>query len=119
MKVLDHSPGKVVDWEMTFSAPIIDYVEPAMASASPKQGCEIHGVAYATSKEDCAKIDKMEDVGNTHVVNHVTIDLYDGRQVRGQVYTAKNPIPPSKPSVRYVNVLVKGATDVGLDAAYI
>ena len=35
VKVLDHSPGKVVDWEMTFSAPIIDYVEPAMASASP------------------------------------------------------------------------------------
>ena len=69
VKVLDNSPGKVMDWEMTFTAPIVPYVEPAMASASPKAGEEIHGLAYAVSKEHADKIDHIEDVGNTHVVN--------------------------------------------------
>ena len=67
--MLDHSPGKVVDWEMSFTAPIIPYVEPAMASASQKDGEEIHGLAYAVSKEHAAKIDHMEDIETIHNVS--------------------------------------------------
>ena len=42
---------------MTFSAPISEYVEPAMASASPAVGQEVHGLGYAVSREDADKID--------------------------------------------------------------
>ena len=73
VKVLEYGPGKVENWEMTFSAPISEYVEPAMASASPKVGQEIHGLGYAVSREDADKIDKIEAVPIMHVVNQVTI----------------------------------------------
>ena len=68
---------------MTFSAPISEYVEPAMASASPAVGQEVHGLGYAVSREDADKIDKIEAVPIMHVVNQVTIELYDGREVTG------------------------------------
>ena len=68
---------------MTFSAPIAPYVEPAMASASPKVGGEIHGLAYALSKEHATKMDEAEAVPEIHIVNLVPIQLYDGRQVMG------------------------------------
>ena len=104
---------------MTFSAPISEYVEPAMASASPAVGQEVHGLGYAVSREDADKIDKIEAVPIMHVVNQVTIQLYDGREVQGQIYTATKPIPPSKPSLRYLRILIDGATQAKVDPAYI
>ena len=62
VKVLDHSPAKVRGWAMTFTAKLADFVEPAMASASPIEGAEVHGVAYSTSKEHAAIIDEKEGV---------------------------------------------------------
>ena len=31
-----------------------------MASAHPKEGAEVHGLAFAVSKEDAARIDERE-----------------------------------------------------------
>ena len=61
--MLDYSPAKVLDWAMTFTAEAAAFVEPAMASASPIAGEEVHGVAYSTSKEHAAIIDEKEGVG--------------------------------------------------------
>ena len=82
-KVVDHCPAKVFDWEMQFTAPISKYIEPAMASAHPKEGSEVHGLAFAVSKEDAARIDEKEQVGRELLVTQVQIHLYDGRKVYG------------------------------------
>ena len=119
IKVLDHCPGKVLDWAMTFSMHGAPYVEPAFASANPQSGGEIHGLGYAASKEHAAIIDEKEGVGFYHVVNVVTIHLYDGRQVTGNIYTAKIQNEPTTPSDRYLKILIDGAIAAKLDEGYI
>ena len=49
----------------------------------------------------------------------VTLELYDGRKVEGQIYTLKEKKEDNVPSKRYLNLILTGAREAELDAAYI
>ena len=55
------------------------FVDPSFASAYPKEGEEIHGLAYAVNKEDFDKCNKMEGGDGFYNRHMVTLHLYDGR----------------------------------------
>ena len=50
-----------------------------------------------------------------------TLHLYDGRKVEGQIYT--RPVEKLEnlglPSKRYLNLIINGAKEAGLDAEYV
>ena len=95
------------------------FVDPAFGSAYPKEGEEIHGLAYAVNKEDFDKCNKMEGGDGFYNRHMVTLHLYDGRKVEGQIYSKKNVTEEGTPSKRYLNLIINGAKEAGLDAAYI
>ena len=52
LKILDSCAAKVEGWYLAFPEGGISLVEPAFGSAYQREGAEIHGLAFATSKED-------------------------------------------------------------------
>ena len=76
LTILDHGAAKVVDWEVAFPKGGLIYVEPAFACAYPKQGEEIHGLAFATSRADKDGLNKKEFI---YKIATVTLHFYDGR----------------------------------------
>ena len=78
LKVLDYGAAKVDDFYIAFPKGGFAHVEPAFASAWPKKGEEIQGLAYAVSKEDLDKCNQMEKGYGTTMT---TLHLYDGRNV--------------------------------------
>ena len=87
LKIYDHSAAKVVGWQISFPKMGWRYAEPAFASAYQKEGSEIHGLAFAVTKEDKDRCNSME--APIYVKEIITLELYDGRKVEGQIYTLK------------------------------
>ena len=75
LTILDHGAAKVPDWELAFPKGGYAYVEPAFACAYPKQGAEIHGLAFAVSRADKDRLDAREP----YKIAKVTLQFYDGR----------------------------------------
>ena len=103
-------PAVAKDWEMSFSTPGIPCVEPWFATALPKLGKEIHGVAFCIPETDAEKLDKIE---SGYVKGVSSFVGYDGRTVQGFLYTKEREgeVEVGNPSARYLGVLVKGAKE--------
>ena len=119
LNVLDSCAAKVPDWYLAFPRGGFPFVDPSFASAFQKEGEEIHGLAYAVNKADFDKCNAMEGGDNVYDRYIVTLHLYDGRKVGGQIYSRKKIAEEGTPSKRYLNLIIDGATEAGLDAAYI
>ena len=119
MKILDHSPAKVLNYFLGFPAGGFGYVEPAFASTYYENGSEIHGLAFATSKKDMERLDSMEGNGSFYTKMNVKIYCYDGREIMGYIYTGHELRNPGLPSNRYMNLLKNGAIEQNLNSDYI
>ena len=103
----------------------IDFVEPAFATLVRDPDGEVHGVCTLFSAEDAQKLDKMERVGQErgYVVAEADVEIYDGGgRLRAEVYEHRNIAaghPEGVCSTRYRDILVAGARENGLDAAWI
>eukprot|EP01129_Flabellula_baltica_P007389 TRINITY_DN2870_c0_g1_i2.p1 TRINITY_DN2870_c0_g1~~TRINITY_DN2870_c0_g1_i2.p1 ORF type:complete len:237 (+),score=56.66 TRINITY_DN2870_c0_g1_i2:266-976(+) len=89
--------------------------EPSMGNVMYAEGEELHGVVLHLDSENKAKMDAIEPPGHLPVVA-VT---YDGVERVGYCYheeTDAEDVPPSK---RYLDILVDGAREAGLDEGYI
>ena len=122
-KVLDHVVGLVKGYKMCFNSPFLAKVEPAFANTiESTDDDEVHGVAIKLSEEDMKKLDAQE-VSYSKV--KVTFRGYNGRVVEDcfmYINTNKERLlPPERqiPSARYLQLVVKGAVESGLDENYI
>jgi hypothetical protein len=70
-----------------------------------------------------AKMDKQEgynpDSERGYAKVEVDVNAYDGRTFKAWVYSSRKPKPEEPCSARYLNVLVSGAREAGLDPGYI
>ncbi|GMI27844.1 hypothetical protein TeGR_g12507 [Tetraparma gracilis] len=121
--VIKHAPACVPNWTLSFTAGGLPFVEPAMGNCSRLEGGELHGVALQLTKEDMAKMDKQEgynpDSERGYAKVEVDVNAYDGRTFKAWVYSSRKPKPEEPCSARYLNVLVSGAREAGLDPGYI
>lgn len=111
-------PAVLKGYKLIFSE-ALKYTEPAFADLikSNEKDVEVHGVLSLMSSKSAKNLDKQE-VG--YNITKTEVICYDGEKILAEVYTCKseNPVfgPPSK---RYMNILIKGAIEVGLKDFYI
>ena len=95
-------------------------VEPSFAVALPCAGASIHGVAVLLPAADYARLSRQE---GSYDEAEVSIERYDGRVVRGFLYTKRDPSKLAPRDIacskRYLGVLVRGTRDAGLDKDYV
>ena len=67
------------------------------------------------------RINEAEGGGKFYTAVMTTLYLYDGREVQGQIYTRANEKLQNLglPSKRYLNLIINGAKEAGLDAEYV
>lgn len=90
---------------MTFNLSGIPWCEPAFANVTAEAGSEVHGVAFCMNTESVNKLDSVEQ---GYLKTMVTLTAYDGRTLKGFVYTKDTDKEDMKPSSRYLGVLCKG-----------
>eukprot|EP00811_Abedinium_folium_P006123 NODE_15636_length_1039_cov_4.640351.p1 GENE.NODE_15636_length_1039_cov_4.640351~~NODE_15636_length_1039_cov_4.640351.p1 ORF type:complete len:315 (-),score=56.04 NODE_15636_length_1039_cov_4.640351:64-1008(-) len=100
----------------------IEFVEPSFASLKRDPDGEVHGVSTLLPNADAAKLDEQEAGGYTTEVMHARV--YDtGEMLAVEVYVRRKPLALDHPegpcSMRYRNILVRGAEESGLDAKWI
>lgn len=122
--VLEYTAGSVSGYSLSFTTGGLSSVEPSFGDCQPQSGGEIHGVALKLTKEDMNAMDAQEGYNPNSTKGYkkieVTVNAYDGRTFLAWVYSARQPKPVSTHcSQRYLNVLVSGAKDAGLDPEYI
>lgn len=123
-KVLASCSGIVHGWKMSFNLRGMALVEPAFANAMPGQPTDnIHGVAILLGRDDVLKLSAQER-GYDKV--WVEVNCYDGKKIKAFIFTRTRAgdrpfLPPNEqtPSVRYLNLLLKGAESGGLEKAYV
>jgi len=117
-------PAYLTDYRLMFC------MKYGMAAAEKCPGQEIHGVLHRVTKEELAKLDKIE---TWYIRDLVELTCYEGRKekvtgkVMGSVYVLNpelvnndpdlfNEYPPKE---RYMDILKEGAIKHGVDEAYI
>ena len=114
----EHTPAILKDFKMTFSLKGMHHCEPYFSGLTAQEGAEVHGVAFRIDMEAAAQLDRNESV--TYKKEMVTLKSYDGRDLHGFIFINKTPPEGDfETSSRYLNVLVKGAKEAGLDPDYI
>jgi hypothetical protein len=128
LTVFESSPAVVKEWRLSFALPGFSLVEPSWADAQPgTKDDEIHGVAVRIPLADYARLSKQEASYREALVTATT---YDGSVLTVRLYTKSQPaaadsepaLPPAEDipcSKRYLNVLVTGAREAGLDESYV
>lgn len=117
---LRSEPATLEGWQLTFN--VLDFfrIEGGTGNIEPKAGDSVHGVLHACRDRDLSRLDELEALGIAYRRLEAPVITYSGRRVQAYVYIGLRPSPePSAPSERYRNILVRGATDMRLDPAYI
>jgi gamma-glutamylcyclotransferase (GGCT)/AIG2-like uncharacterized protein YtfP len=118
--------ARLSGYDLAFDVPCPFYrVEGGVANVvlarGPASGAEVHGVVHEVDDEGLARIDGIEAVGVLYERRTVNVRTYDGQDVEADVYVGVPAIRDAtlRPSSRYLGVLVEGATEQGVDPAWI
>ena len=122
VKVIESAPAILKDFRMAFSFKGFPHVEPGFAGLWDSPGSNVHGIAICLDKQSADILDTSEGANNTfgYVKQKVTFNTYAGKAIEGFIYIDKSPDRKEYlPSRRYLNILISGAKEAGLDSKYI
>lgn len=82
---------------------------------------QVHGVVHEVEEEGLARLDGIEALGVLYERRTLNVQTYDGDQVAAETYVGLPAIRDKclRPSARYIRVLMDGASEQGLDPAWI
>merc|ERR1712136_514092 len=106
---------------MAFSFEAFHRVEPGFAGLWDSPGSEVHGVAFCTDKESADILDAAEGANDFgYQKEEVPLKTYTGRTLKGFIYIDRSPDRKEfLPSKRYLDILISGAKEAGLESKYI
>lgn len=124
-----HVVGTIPGWAL-YITPGIDYVEPGWAGIHPASGGELHGSAFLIPRAEAEGLDRQE--GGYHVLP-TRFTSYEGEVVEGvglyvpkkfldgdgNVKAITEEIKHGVASLRYLNLIRRGAKEAGLCEAWI
>ena len=114
--------GRVTGWRLVLDKPPLVSIGESLANIVPHPDGEVMGVLYDISAADSEHLDVSEGVllGNYQRVEIAVTPLADPqRPVGAFTLTSDHRDPTLQPSTRYMNLLIAGALEHGLPAAYI
>ena len=80
----------------------------------------VHGVLYEVTEEELIEVDNLEGVYKDRYYRQTYLVLgEDGNWHPADLYRVIDPQGPFKPLRSYVEIMLKGARESGLDPAYI
>ena len=91
-----------------------------ISSLKEAPGELLHGVIYDISEKEILELDILEDIP----LGLYRRDTYlvlgdDGAWHHADLYRVVTPTGPYEPAIQYLDYMINGATDHGLDPAYI
>lgn len=118
---LTSEAATLAGWRLAFDIPDFFVIEGGTGNIEPREDDEVHGVLHGCRSRDLAVLDQLEAVGTRYQRVETTVLTYSGRLVRAYVYIGIEAVLDKTllPSERYRNILLKGATDMNLDARYL
>src|SRR5262249_38913350 len=107
--------AKAVGWRLVLDKPPLLSFGHSFANVVPDPGATVYGVAYEISAEDLAHVEFSEGVqlGN-YVRADLELETLQGGTLRACTLTSEKRGTDLKPSLRYMALLVEGATEHGL-----
>lgn len=114
-------PAKLPGWQLTFDVLNFFGIEGCTGNIQPDPAGEVHGVLYECDARFLSVLDELEAVGVAYRRLEVPVQTYSGETHDAFVYVGlpERVGPAGRPSLRYRNILVRGARDMGLDPAYV
>lgn len=110
-------PGRIENYEVDFLSPGISLIEPAFAYLVKAEKKSAYGVLYRVSRKDLARVERSE--GALYVWRTLPVRLASGQTVEAQTLVRLVPGDTGMPSRRYLQILIEGASEHGLPAAYV
>lgn len=107
----------IENYEISFLAPGLNSLEPAFAYLLQAEGKSAYGVLHRLSKPDLDKVKESE--GEMYDWATLPVVVGDGQIVAAQTLVRNSSGDAGKPSRRYLEILIEGATEHGLPSAYI
>jgi len=123
VSVIESAPAVLKGYRMAFTFKGFHLVEPGFAGLLLSPGSEVHGLAVYMDKESADILDKSEGHHNSsfgYGKELVSFKTYDGRDLEGFIFIGRDPNAKEYlPSKRYLNLVISGAKEAGLDDEYI
>ncbi|RYG75705.1 gamma-glutamylcyclotransferase, partial [bacterium] len=118
---LSSEPAILDGWRLSFDLPDFFAIEGGTGNIQRSEPDAVHGVLHGCRNADLARLDSLEAVGISYERIEGTVTTYSGKRARAFVYVGLPSILDGQclPSERYKNILVRGASDMRLDARYI
>ncbi len=110
-------PGVVENYEVNFMAPGLNGLESAFAYLLKSESKKVYGVLHRVSKQDLAKVKGSE--GALYEWATLPVKLRNGQVVASQTLVRLSRGDVGIPSKRYLQILIEGAREHGLPAAYV
>lgn len=117
LEIFESKPAILKGYKLIFSE-AMNFVEPGFANViKTNESDEIHGVVTSMTKKSAISLDTQEGGYN---IAKVTVFCYDGENIEAELYVPKRENPSlGIPSYRYMQILIKGAQEVGLKDSYV
>ena len=119
MRPLARHVGRLAGWRLCFDLPV-GPGERGVANLVADAAAAVHGVAYQLSFDEAERLDRTEGVGaGFYRREPVCVERPDGVLLDAFTYVSPHGVVGRKPSARYLGLLLDGAREHALPAAWI
>ena len=101
--------GKIIDYKLTFRR--VATIEPSVKS-------EVPVAVWKIEDSDEKALDRYEGYPSLYRKEMIDVEMDDGTKVKAMVYIM-NYGTPAMPYQQYLDTIIKGYQDVGLDPSYL
>jgi cation transport regulator ChaC len=116
-------PARATGWRVVFDKPLLLPVPYAVANLVPDAEASALGVAFEISEDDLAHVELTEGVRIGHYhrveVGLIALDPSAGASLAAYSLSSDRRDPALRPSTRYMALVIAGAEQHGLPAAYV
>ncbi len=103
--------GELINWELIYRGSKTG----AYCSVQKKNGKTVPVALWQISKRDESRLDTYEGFPRFYQKQNVYVALEDGSQVKAMIYTMRSDAKPGLPSRSYVDTVLQGYIDFGLN----
>jgi gamma-glutamylcyclotransferase (GGCT)/AIG2-like uncharacterized protein YtfP len=126
VRAISSKPARLPGYDLTFDVPSVFHrieggVGNVVTGESGGGRREVHGTVHEVDAEGLARLDGIEAVGILYERRTLEVKTYEGDTLAAETYVGRLEIRDAslRPSARYIRVLVGGASEQGLDPAWI
>lgn len=114
---LSSEQARLDGYQLVFNQPGLPYIEPCFATIQPAPADSVYGVLHHLNATDTAQIDRFEGRGYRRLT--IRVEGKCNGRVEAWAYQSARPVEGRRPSRRYRDLLIAGAQEFSLPAAYI